>query len=319
MGKRRIRLIKKFDSEIELIGVDLNEERCKNIKDMWGIKTYHNLEAALENEYADCAFISTSPLSHAVIIEECLKKHMHIFAELNLNVQNYDENIRRAGNVKKVLFLSSTFLFRDEIKYIKNEVQNTPKKINYCYHVGQYLPDWHPWENYKDYFVGDKKTNGCRELLAIELPWITDIFGDITRIEVIANRLTNLDINYNDSLMLLIEHNSGSQGMLNVDVVSRKSVRNLEVYGEELYIEWDGTPTGLYQYNLDCKILQNISLYDEVDHLKNYSSFVIENAYYNEIVHFFACINGSACPVYSFQKDKVILELIDRIERGDTN
>ena len=35
--------------------------------------------------------------------------------------------------------------------------------------LGQYLPDWHPWESYKSFFVSNKKTNGCRELFAIEL------------------------------------------------------------------------------------------------------------------------------------------------------
>ena len=53
--------------------------------------------------------------------------------------------------------MSSTLQYRKEIQFIKEEVKKVSGKVNYIYHVGQYLPDWHPWENYKDFFVGDAR------------------------------------------------------------------------------------------------------------------------------------------------------------------
>ena len=104
------------------------------------------------------------------------------------------------------------------------------------------------------------------------------------------------------------------KGMLVVDIVSRKAVRNLEVFGENLYLSWDGSAEGLKMMDIAKRKEENILLYKKVDQLDQYSKFVIENAYYDEIVSFFEVISNNIEPIYDFEKDKIILDLIDRIE-----
>jgi predicted dehydrogenase len=240
--------------------------------------------------------------------------NIHVFTELNLVSDGYDENLALAKANKLVLFLSSTFMYRDEIKKIKSLVNEANCQLNYSYHVGQYLPDWHPWENYKDFFVGDKRTNGCREIFAIELPWMIDVFGDILKVNVVKSKISGLNIDYNDNYLIIMQHTTGHKGVLAVDVVSRKAVRNLEVFGEELFLEWNGSPKGLKMYDYNEKEEKVIVLYDNVDQLKEYGEFIVENAYFNEIISFFDAINGKVTPVYDFEKDKATLKLIDEIE-----
>ncbi|WP_097025883.1 Gfo/Idh/MocA family protein [Clostridium peptidivorans] len=314
MGKRRIRLIHKYRDTIQIVGVDTNEERRKACEDEYGIETFSSLSEAVDTIHIDCAFVCTSPLSHSKIITQCLNYGLHVFTELNLVDDGYDENILLARQKGLMLFLSSTFLYREEIKKIRTLSQQIDSTINYTYHIGQYLPDWHPWENYKDFFVGNKRSNGCREIFAIELPWLIDVFGDIIKIDAIKSKMSNLDIDFNDNYLLLIQHKNGHKGTLAVDVVSRKAVRNLEVYGEKLYLQWNGSPTGLYVYDFEAKKDVNIKLYEEIDQLNNYSSFVVENAYLNEVISFFEAVTEGKIPAYSFEKDKDILKIIDEIE-----
>lgn len=314
MGKRRIRLIHKYSDIIQIVGVDTSEERRKACENEYVIETFNSLTEAADIMHIDCTFVCTSPLSHSGIITQCLNYGMHVFTELNLVADGYDENILLANQKGLVLFMSSTFLYREEIKKIQALSKQTDSTLNYTYHIGQYLPDWHPWENYKDFFVGDKRSNGCREIFAIEFPWLVNAFGDIVNIDVIKSKFSNLDINYNDNYLLLIQHKNGNKGALAVDVVSRKAVRNLEVFGEQLYLHWDGSPTGLYVYDFEAKKDVNIRLYEEIDQLSNYSSFVVENAYLNEVISFFEAVTEGKMPVYSFEEDKGILKIIDRIE-----
>lgn len=314
MGQRRIRLVKKYDSSMRVIGVDSSDERCKNAENKYGIDTYPDLQEAVGKENIECAFISTSPLSHAELINQCLKHSIHVFTELNLVDTGYDENIKLANDEGKVLFLSSTFLYRKEIMYLQKKVKESNKGFNYMYHVGQYLPDWHPWENYKDFFVGQKKTNGCRELFAIELPWIVEVFGKIKSIKVTGGRISSLEIGFPDHYILLLEHENGNRGSVAVDVVSRKAVRNLEVYSEDMYLTWNGTPTGLSEYDYVQKKDIDIRLYDEVDKRSEYGATIIEDAYYSEVENFFQTIKRKEQPKYSFEKDKEILKTIDHIE-----
>ena len=314
MGKRRIRLIKQIDPEIWVIGVDLKADRRDEAEQLFHIKTVPELGEAFR-EKCSCAFICTSPLSHADIIESCLFHGLHVFTEINLVADKYGSNIQLAHEKHKVLFLSSTFLYRKEVKYIRKAVTASSSLLSYTYHVGQYLPDWHPWESYTDYFVGDARTNGCREIMAIDFPWIYKTFGKIRDIQVKCGKKTQLKTTYNDSYLMLVEHENGVQGTIMVDVVSRKAVRNLEIYGEDLYITWDGTPGGLKKYDMEKKKETLVQLYNAVDKQDGYAGFVVENAYKNEIQAFFDEIAGKTRKEYGFADDKYVLALIDDIEQ----
>ena len=314
MGRRRIRQLKKYDKNINIYGVDINVNRRELSREEYGINVEEDLENVLVNYEINCAFVCTSPLSHSGIITQCLKGGIHVFSELNLVVDEYDKNIKLANEKKLVLFLSSTMLYRKEIKEMHEMVSGSKCKLNYSYHVGQYLPDWHPWESYNDFFVGDKRTNGCREILAIELPWIVEVFGHIKKVDVVKDKMSSLNIDYNDNYLITLQHISGHKGFLLVDVVSRKPVRRLEVYGEDLYLTWCGSPESLLWFDIEQKKEIKVNLYDEIEQQEGYNQSIIENAYFDEIVSFFEEISGSNRSIYSFEKDKIVLNYIDEIE-----
>lgn len=314
MGKRRIRLLQKYDAQMRIVGIDSNMERCKIAEREYSIIIYNELQRAFEEENVDRAFICTAPLSHAELIEYCLKRGLHVFTELNLVDHLYKENIELAKKVNKVLFLSSTFLYRKEIEYMAKRIYEKNERVNYVYHAGQYLPDWHPWENYKNFFVGQKETGGCREFMAIEFPWIIEVFGEIKSVQAWADKMSNLELDYPDNYLILLEHLNGNRGMIAFDIVSRKASRNMEIFGKELYLKWDGTPEGLIRYDFETKEDLVIKLYDTIDKRTDYSSSIIEDAYYQEIENFFEVIENNEVPKYSFEKDLKIINLINQIE-----
>lgn len=184
MGKRRIRLLQKYNHSLKIIGIDTNIERQEKVQKEYKIEIEDSIESAIKEYAPSCAFVCTAPLSHAQIILKCQKCGLHVFTELNLVSDGYEKIISMADEKQLKVFMSSTLQYRDEIKYIKDCVRNLRESVNYVYHVGQYLPDWHPWENYKDFFVGERRTNGCREIFAIDLPWIVSTFGKVTNIMV---------------------------------------------------------------------------------------------------------------------------------------
>ena len=312
MGKRRIRLTKEIDPNIKIYGIDNNKDRQIEASKLYDIEIYNSLDEISIDIAA--VFVCTSPLSHGSIINQCLKRKCHIFSEINLVDDMYDENIALAKSNNKILFLSSTPLYKKEMQYIKEYFSNK-QNINYVYHIGQYLPDWHPWESYNNFFVGDKRTNGCREIMAIEFPWLINAFGEVLKFNVCKSKMTSLNIDYDDNYMLQFEHVNGVKGSIVIDVVSPKAVRKLEAYCEGKYISWDGTPDSLYVYDHTNKENLNIQLYSKIDHKSGYSDFVVENAYRDEIAAFLNAINGdeSKC-LYSFEKDKGIINLINKIE-----
>ena len=314
MGKRRLRLLSERN-DVELFGIDSQESRCEEVKEKFGITCFKSITEAVEAENIETAVISTSPLSHAAIIKECLTHNLHVFTEINLVQDGYEENMALAKEKNLVLFLSSTFLYRKETQTIIEKVQNAKCPLNYIYHVGQYLPDWHPWESYNSYFIGNPRTNGCREIMAIDLPWVVSAFGPIKSVSAIKSKNTELNITYNDNYLITLEHESGHKGVFAVDVVARKSGRNIEIFGEQLHLSWNGTADSLKVFNIEEKKDEIVSFDDASEHVEGYAAFVTENPYREELNSFLKQIaDRDYSPAWDFEKDKEVLDIIDQIE-----
>lgn len=314
MGKRRIRLISEH-KEIEIFGIDNQESRCAEVKEIFGVVCYNSIDESCKAQNIEAAIVCTSPLSHASIIKECLERNLHVFTEINLVQDGYNENIALAKKKRKVLFLSSTFLYRKETQTIIEKVQEAKCPLNYIYHVGQYLPDWHPWESYNNYFIGNPKTNGCREIMAIDLPWIVTAFGAIKDVKIMKSKNTELNIQYNDNYIIMLEHENGTKGVFAVDVIARKPYRHIDVYGEQFQLSWNGTPDSLNQYDIETKQEVNIAFVDASEHVGGYAAFITENPYREELnAYLKQIVDSTLTPVWDFEKDKTILDWIDKIE-----
>lgn len=314
MGKRRIRLLSEKEN-IQLFGIDSQEERCLEVEDKYKVKCYSSIAEVVAKEHPDAAVISTSPLSHAAIIKECLTHNLHVFTEINLVADGYAGNIALAKEKGKVLFLSSTFLYRKETQTIIEKANKATCPLNYIYHIGQYLPDWHPWESYNNYFIGNPRTNGCREIMAIDLPWIVTAFGPIKSVSAVKSKNTELNINYNDNYLITIEHDNGNKGVLAVDVVTRKSIRHIDVYGETFQMSWNGTADSLIEYDVESKVEVKVEFDDASEHVDGYAAFITENPYREELNAFLAQIaNSKVVPAWTFEKDLELLRIIDQIE-----
>ncbi len=315
MGKRRTMLLQKHFSEVALVGIDNNVQRRFSVSAKYNMDTFASIDEALLKGRFDFAFVCTAPIAHSQIINQCLKNSMNVFTEINLIDDGYDDNIALAKDKGRVLFLSSTFLYRDETRFLIDKMVQHKGKLNYTYHVGQYLPDWHPWENFKDFFVGDKRTNACRELFAIELPWLLAAFGKVKNMSVIKGSISSLPLGYADSYLVTFVHETGHSGQLMIDVVTRIPVRSFSVFGENMQVEWKGKPEELWLAN-DCfSNMEKVNFTEHTQRLEGYRDFIVENAYVEEIREFFLVCSGKSTARYSFSQDKCILSLIDEIEQ----
>ncbi|MBR4654715.1 MAG: Gfo/Idh/MocA family oxidoreductase [Kiritimatiellae bacterium] len=312
MGRRRIRLMQAMPDAPEIVGVNRSAERRAQVEKEFGIRTYATLAEAIAAARPQVAFLCTAPASHGSAVMECIDAGLDIFMEINLLGDWYAEAAARAAAKGVKLFISSTPVYRREMKYVADAVHGEP--VCYMFHCGQYLPDWHPWEDYHGFFAARKETNGCREILCVELPWIEKAFGRVESISVMSGRMTSLDIDFPDHYMVSLRHEGGTKGMYCQDIVSRKGLRRLEVFSEKLHIFWEGTPDSLASYDLESKSLKPVRLYDDVVQDGRYNANIIENAYADEIRAFFDYVEKGVEPPYTFAEDAHTLAIVDEIE-----
>ena len=158
MGKRRIRIVQAEYPDIQIFGIDQRKDRQIESENEFNIKTMDDIKKAFKCCTPDIVFVCTSPLSHLDFVLYSLQNNAHTFSEINLSSDGYTEILSAAQSFGKIAFISSTPLYKKEIRWLIDKIGGK-NRFSYRYHVGQYLPDWHPWEKYKDFFVADKKTN----------------------------------------------------------------------------------------------------------------------------------------------------------------
>ena len=107
MGKRRVRLLKEYDTSIEVVGLDKQEKRRKEAEELYSIKTYDNMDEINFSEL-DGVLLCSSPLTHAELILNLNSKGIYnIFTELNLSTNFYDEIIKIEKEKKVCLKIES--------------------------------------------------------------------------------------------------------------------------------------------------------------------------------------------------------------------
>ena len=311
MGRRRIRIVKSLVPGIEIVCVDQNPERVQAAKND-GYIGVSSIEESFQYE-PELGFVCTSPGHHAEIILELVGHGISVFTELNLIPDKYDDILEAAKENNVKVFMSSTMLYDRQVRSIIDVIKGVKEPLCYIYHIGQYLPDWHPWESYKNFFIGRKETNGIREIYAIQLPWIVKAFGKVKHVSSLAQKQTELEIDYKDSFIASFQHETGNHGVFVADVVARDAVQYLEVIGEHVYIKWNGQPDGLVSFDKEKGEMKNLLTYEHSEHIEGYASNIYENEYVDEVQAFLDFVENGKEPLYTLEDDKYILSLIDDI------
>ena len=316
MGNRRLRLLREFFPDFQVAAVDCRADRREETFRKFSCPVYEGFEEGFSSFRPDAIIVSTPPDAHSEYVLFALESGIHSFSELDLLDNGYEKYITLEKQPSPVVFLSSTMLFRGENRWIGENHEKTGRKKLYTYHVGQYLPDWHPWEKYDEFFVGDSRTNALREILCIELPWLTRSFGDVEDFRCRWGRISSLNLPYPDTCQILLTHSGGTLGCLTLDCVSRQAVRDMRIDGEKGMIRWQGTMESLQFFAPGEAPMTPLMDQRALERHPGYAEFISEGPYLEELRAFFDRIAGKAEKYkgYSYEEHRKILFFADELE-----
>jgi len=239
MGKRRIRNLKQLD-QTEIIGFDMNVERCNEAREKYGISIFTNIEDALEQS-PNAMIVSTPPDLHMKYAKVALENNIHFFTEASVINDDMDEIINKLKTSKVIGMPSCTMRYHPMVLKLNEIIQSNElgRVLAFTHHSGQYLPDWHPWEDYRDFYVSKRNTGACREIVPFELVWIIDTFGEIKNVMGDITKVSSLDVDIDDIYNIILEFQNKIRGVLTVDVIARNPIRYLKVMLENGIIEAD--------------------------------------------------------------------------------
>lgn len=313
MGKRRIRNLI-ANGEKNIVGFDIRADRIAEAKEKYGIKTMSTLSEMSPNDF-DALIISTSPDAHGDYIHYALKHKKHFFIEHPTSDDGYREVMADKSPTVKVP--SCTFLFNPAIKTMQKILKegHIGKVLAFQYHMGQYLPDWHPWEDYRDVYFSKKETGACREMFAFELIWLNSLVGaEIKEVRGTITKLTDLDMDADDTVIAAVTYDNNVRGTMLIDVISRKPFRTLRILGSEGVLEWERFDYAVKIWNVTTKKTKVI----QIPNGNPEKGYVNEEEMYIEEIHaFLSAIKGEAAYPHSFSENLVNVRAMQSLEKGD--
>jgi len=314
MGKRRIRNLQHLKAG-EIIAFELKEDRRKEVEKEYGIKTVASFEEGMA-ENPDALIISTPPKFHMQYVLKSLEAGKPCFVEASVLIEDgFDDAIRISKDKNILVAPSCTLRFHPLVKKIKEVVDSGQigKIAAVRYHMGQWLPDWHPWEDISKFYVGKKETGACREMVPFELEWMQWIFGPVEKVSCMKGKQSSLKADIDDVYQILTKFKSGPLGSILIDVVSRNALRFFVVVGDEGTIEWDWNKEEVRLFTASDKKWKT---FKEEPGIRVGDYIAKENMYIDEMEHFIKAVKGEEEYMYSLGEDKRNLELLLAAEKS---
>lgn len=318
MGKRRVRNLKQLGVS-DIIGYEPREDRRREAEGKYGIRTIGDWAEA-EAAPRDAWVISTPPDTHLDYGFNALSRGVHFFTEANVTDSRAQKMVAALRAARTVGAPSCTMRYYFGPRKIADLVGRGAigKPLMFTYHTGQYLPDWHPWESYKDFYVSKRATGACREIVPFELSWLVPIFGDVKALSAFRDKVTDLDCDIDDVYQILMRFSRGVSAHMVVDVVARPAFRVFRLNGSHGSIEWDHStnrvrlwapsPDKPHSYDLETIDLGQGTVE------KNYIH--AEEPYVHEMADFLAACRGEIVWPYSYEDDEAVLQLLLRAEKS---
>lgn len=312
MGKRRIRNLQKLGYN-DILGFDIQKTRRDESLKKYKIEIFDNVhDALLRNPKA--IVISTPPDLHLKYAMLAIKNNVDFFMELNHSSKHVKQIIKKIKYTKILAAPSCTMRYHPVVLELEKLLRKkTIGKIFQIHHYnGQNLKSWHPWENYKKFFVSKKETGGAKELVPFELNWIVYLLSSIKSVSSNVEKISDLDVDIDDIYQIHAHFKNGLVGNLIFDVIANPSFRETKLIGNRGVILCD-FKKGIIQINTGKKLkIKKINLGKSAPgYTGNTPS---ETIYEEEIKNFLLAVKRKQKYPFDLNEDLQILEVLDAIE-----
>lgn len=231
------------------------KERCEEVSKQFGITGHSDLDEALENE-PGALIVSTPPSLHDRYIRIAMERGLHVFAELPFmfDPAALAEVTEQAKQKHLVLGISATIRYYPPFRLIRDLLAGDAigKPLYLEYSLGNYLPDWHPHEDYRSFYAkGDPRTGGSGvDMILHELHAIQWWLGPVESVSARVSKTSDLEIAGPDTHDALLTFRNGCRGYFHHDIIEQGTRgRHIRIVGDAGTIEWGQHEPAIHVYD----------------------------------------------------------------------
>jgi predicted dehydrogenase len=175
--------------------------------------------------------------------------------------------------------------------------------------TGVYLPDWHPYEDYRSFYMAKKNQVGgvlLDECHAFD--WMQWLCGPITGVFSVVGTFSDLEVETDDVCEVIARFGARSIGSIHLDMVDRSARSEVEIIGtaSTLLVDLEGHTVRLYDHGA-----------------RKWEAWSFEPAYdamyVDELNHFFTCVERGERPVVDLRDGYRVQRLLDACARSSAS
>ena len=280
-------IIQSKQNNIKLI----NKKRCSH---------FNSLKKCLAYE-PDLGFVTNVSSGHVKTAIQLANNNCHLFLEkpLSNSLKDTKRLLKIVEKKKLITFMGCNLRFHSCIKKIKQLILGNEigKIISVRVECGTYLPEWHPYEDYKTSYASNQKLGGGVVLTCIhEIDYLYWFFGQVKEVFSLTGKYSNLGINADDLSAVILKFKNNIVAEVHLDFFQRPDFRSCKIIGTKGTIYWDSSNNEVKVYDIKKKKwIRKLKI-------KNYDK---NKEYVDELLHFLQCVE---------KKKKTINDLTQGIE-----
>lgn len=195
------------------------------------------------------AIICTPPSVHVETALTCADRGCHLLIEKPLAARADGVHQLQAAIAQKGLRAAVAYQlrFHPAVRRMKELVKTGAigRLLSIQAEYGQYLPAWRPSRDYRDSYTAQAAQGGGILLDGShEIDYVRWIGGEVTSVYARAARLSDLEIDVEDTAALVLGFDRPLIGEIHLDCVQRGYSRRAVLIGTEATVRWDAR-TGL--------------------------------------------------------------------------
>jgi predicted dehydrogenase len=231
LGEKEIVLLRSHRatlSDDELAGypveTDLAEALKKHKPDAVIVSnpTALHLDIAIPAAEAGCAILLEKPVSHSLERLDVLQ-----------------QAAQKSGS--KIL-VGFQFRYHPTLNKARELIQTgvLGKALTVHAHWGEYLPNWHPWEDYRQSYAARADLGGgVIVTLTHPLDYLRFILGGVDSLWSFNEHLSSLELDVEDVAEIGLKFSGGAIGSVHLNYFQRPAVHQFEIVGTNGTLKWD--------------------------------------------------------------------------------
>ena len=242
-----------------------------------------HLQVAIPAAEAGCHLLLEKPISHTME-----------------GVDRLQKAVRRGGGQVLTGF---QFRFHPGLQTVRRLLNEGAigRPLSVHAHWGEYLPGWHPWEDYRlGYSARADLGGGVVLTLCHSLDYLRWLLGEVAALWAFSDKLSDLELQVEDTAEIGLRFTSRALGSLHLDFNQRPPAHHLEIIGTQGIIRWDNGDGAVHAYR---SASENWDIYQAPE------GFTRNDLFLAQLRHFLAVAHGESTPLCTLEDGVRALQL----------